>query len=240
MKKLLAVMCLSVACFNPVQGSGGGGGGTGTGGSSGTGGSGTGGSSGGGSAGGGSAGGGSAGGGSSSAGGGSATGGGSAGGGFVDGGNVGDVCGGFGGINCASTNVCIWMDKSCGGADQTGTCQARPGGCGQVVDPVCGCNGQVYDNECLANAAGVDVAVFNSCTPPAGTFSCGYHFCQLSTSYCENVVGGVAGNPGQHTCTPYPAGCGSTPSCACLSGQMCGGMCSGSADAGLSVTCQVP
>jgi hypothetical protein len=134
----------------------------------------------------------------------------------------------------------VWHDKSCGFADQTGTCQLRSPVCPNVIQPVCGCDGNIYGNECLAQAAGVDVSVNNSCTPLPGTFKCGFTFCEAASSYCQAVVGGAFGNPGSYTCLPLPNVCAPTASCGCLSGQTCGSNCAGSAAAGLTVTCQVP
>ncbi|MFT3837466.1 MAG: Kazal-type serine protease inhibitor domain-containing protein [Myxococcaceae bacterium] len=261
MRSLLCLLaCASLcACLNSVNQNGGGGGsatgGGATGGGSSTGGgaaAGGGVAAGGGAAtgGGGAAtgGGGSATGGGAATGGGSATGGGAAtgggtgtgGGGFNGDGGVGDTCGGFAGTTCSSANVCIWNDKSCGATDGSGTCQPRPSGCPSTYQPVCGCDGQVYPNECVANQAGVDVSVSNNCTPPNGYFSCGWAFCAEASSYCTKTLGGAAGNPGSYSCDPFPSTCGTSPSCQCLSGQTCGGMCTGDVNNGLTLTCLTP
>ena len=224
---------LASACFAPVdQGDGGSGGGA------------AGGGVGGGAVGGGSGGGGATGGGVAGGGAGGGSGGGVAGGGAGGGGGMvadaGSECGGFAGFTCSTSDVCIWMDKSCGAADGTGICQPRPQGCPDIYDPVCACDGMVYSSECDAQAAGADVSVYGNCTPPTGLFKCGWRFCQLGSTYCEAVIGGAFGNPGQYTCQPLPSSCGNSASCACLSGVTCGAMCQGSASAGLTVTCLAP
>jgi hypothetical protein len=70
----------------------------------------------------------------------------------------GELCGGFRGAPCAGDNeFCDYPEtSSCGANDQSGTCQARPTSCDTSVAPVMGSDGEVYNNACLAHAAGVD------------------------------------------------------------------------------------
>jgi len=67
---------------------------------------------------------------------------------------------------CLPSELCDFPDGSfCGGDDSGGVCVPRPTDCllpGGV--PVCGCDSNDYDDECLANLAGTDVAGFGSCT----------------------------------------------------------------------------
>lgn len=66
---------------------------------------------------------------------------------------------------CLDDELCDYPDDSfCGGDDSGGVCVARPTDCplpGGVT--VCGCDGNDYDDECLANLAGTDVAALGSC-----------------------------------------------------------------------------
>jgi hypothetical protein len=76
-------------------------------------------------------------------------------------------CGGFAGEACRPGEWCDYPDGSfCGGDDTTGICQPRPEACDLLLDPVCGCDGVTYGNECAANSAGVDIASRGEC---AGT-----------------------------------------------------------------------
>ncbi len=120
---------------------------------------------------------------------------------------------------------------------EDGACGPRPGGCDDFYDPKCGCDGEVYGNECEAHAAGVDVDENGMCDAPDGDFSCGPGFCQLGTSYCLLQVSDVGGVPNTWTCEALPNGCGGTATCECLDEVVCGEMCNETPGGGAVVTC---
>jgi hypothetical protein len=69
-----------------------------------------------------------------------------------------DLCGSRGLPSCEQDEFChLPATAQCGRADRPGVCEPRPQACTTIFDPVCGCDGVTYSNECVANAAGVSV-----------------------------------------------------------------------------------
>lgn len=153
------------------------------------------------------------------------------------GGAAGGLCGGFAGTPCPADEYCDFGDNRCGGNDGSGVCMKRPVGCDKNLAPTCGCDQNVYDNPCLANAAGVDNNDNGFCQAPMGMFGCGAGFCFLATDFCQVTGSDVGGEPDSFSCQPLPADCAPTPSCACLDPGFCGGTCSATPDGGLKIFC---
>ena len=84
---------------------------------------------------------------------------------------IGELCGSRGLAECPANTFCDYSPRAmCGATDIPGTCQ--PIGsevCLDIYDPVCGCNGQTYDNQCQARSEGVSVRQVGAC----GQLRCG-------------------------------------------------------------------
>jgi hypothetical protein len=78
-------------------------------------------------------------------------------------------------LDCASNDECNSGAGGSGGSNRArrgsgcgtpGLCQAKPntGQCGGQLEPVCGCDGKSYTNECWARAAGARVGANGQCS----------------------------------------------------------------------------
>lgn len=145
---------------------------------------------------------------------------------------------------CAPGSHCLFADHSCGTSAPGTTCPqaycAMSGSCSGIVGPpACGCDGKVYDNECLADSAGVGTSKLGACGPaPQGRFACGHVFCEKATQFCIEKSGeGCAF--GGYECRDLPQGCADA-ACVCtgLSGECLDGLqCDASADGDITVGC---
>jgi outer membrane murein-binding lipoprotein Lpp len=88
--------------------------------------------------------------------------------------------------HCADSAYCA---KEAGDCEGLGRCTYRPEICPDVWNPVCGCNGTTYSNDCYAAMEGVSVKQAGSCPPP----NCTTNADCTSGSFCEKPDGDCPG-----------------------------------------------
>lgn len=78
---------------------------------------------------------------------------------------TGKTCGTRGAAACASGSVCIFAESAaCGSSDEGGSCLVPSQVCTADANPVCGCDGVTYGNECKAHAAGASIMATGACS----------------------------------------------------------------------------
>jgi hypothetical protein len=108
----------------------------------------------------------------------------------------GGACGGLSASRCSAGEFCAFAVSRCGRGDEAGACSALPDVCPSAIDPVCGCDGRDYDNECEAARAGVSLDHYGACSdsPDCRTTGCGSG---RSCSFCW----------AQYQCIPEGSAC---------------------------------
>ncbi len=103
-------------------------------------------------------------------------------------------CGGAPGIECDQGEFCKLEPGSCEDANAIGECIFSGGGCPEIFQPVCGCDGETYSNDCFAYAAGVNIEHEDECAGEGK--ECGDalgiecdegEFCKLEPGSCEDA-----------------------------------------------------
>lgn len=115
---------------------------------------------------------------------------------------------------CAPGFFCELPPGICAAGLFAGACMPVPGACPDVVDPVCGCDGVTYGNDCERQAAGVSKSQDGPCVAACGTIAgipCPDGLvCDLEAGRCGVTdLGGV--------CVPEPDACPEiyAPVCGC-------------------------
>ena len=132
---------------------------------------------------------------------------------------------------CVSNSDCgmeEYCSKAIGYCTGTGECQPRPEICITVWDPVCGCDGITYGNDCEAAAAGENVDYRGECQ----TGTCVSNSDCGTGEYCAKATGDCAGTG---ECQSMPEHCPDVwdPVCGC-DGRTYGNVCEAAA-AGMNV-----
>lgn len=146
-----------------------------------------------------------------------------------------NVCGGFAGLPCDDGQVCDLPPGLCHTADLQGHCVEAPEVCPAIADPVCGCDGVTYGNDCERRRAGAQLAHFGACAPTCNPDvpACG------PAAVCLTPPG-LCGLTDEAECVPVPPECPATgfPVCGC-DGQTYEGGCA-AVQAGVGIAHEGP
>ncbi len=80
----------------------------------------------------------------------------------------GGQCAGYVGIQCPQGQWCDLKPGHCRGADIPGKCEDEKLTCTGVYQPVCGCDGKTYSNNCWRKTARVALDHEGPCTSKKG------------------------------------------------------------------------
>ncbi|MGA1840304.1 MAG: Kazal-type serine protease inhibitor domain-containing protein [bacterium] len=131
---------------------------------------------------------------------------------------TGICAGGMGGMNddCSSNFDCsnrYFCEKDLNDCAGDGVCEEKPRYCAEVSQPICGCDGITYPNECEASRRGISTDYTGQCISSTTT-QCSVNTQCPNGSYCQKSEGNCTG---QGECVSKPAFCAQVldPVCGC-------------------------
>ncbi|MFW5739703.1 MAG: Kazal-type serine protease inhibitor family protein, partial [Myxococcota bacterium] len=75
----------------------------------------------------------------------------------------GESCGSAEGAQCDEGLVCLQEVGACNQTEALGSCHVAPVDCPKAYEPVCGCDGETWGNECFARKSGMSVSYLGAC-----------------------------------------------------------------------------
>ncbi|MFQ5478118.1 MAG: Kazal-type serine protease inhibitor domain-containing protein [Candidatus Binatia bacterium] len=124
------------------------------------------------------------------------------------------TCGGCSATPCDPDLFCETRPGHCDDSTAVGICLEPPSVCPEVIDPVCGCDSETYENDCVRMQARVGLFHPGPCVTFCDGGSAG--LCPEGT-VCEGLPGHCDGTTGEGICVPIPQDCHEhdRPVCGC-------------------------